>query len=69
MRIRLRVDAGASDALPFPYRVRVHAPPGFVLDATGATGGAAAQDGEVVTVGFTPDAAGEREIVLPFVAP
>ncbi|MCB9592206.1 MAG: alpha-galactosidase [Sandaracinaceae bacterium] len=66
LTVRLQVDAGAADAIPFEYRVRIHAPDGFVLDAAGASGGAVEQDGEVVTVTFTPDAPGERALVVPF---
>ena len=65
LTLRFEVDAGASDALPFEYRVFVHAS-GATVDAAASTGGAVTRDGEVVTVTFTPDAPGEREIVLVF---
>jgi hypothetical protein len=66
LRIRMDVDAGASDAVPFEYRVRVHAPGSFVVDEPASTGGAVTQEGEVVTVTFTPAAPGEHELVLAF---
>ncbi|MEZ4336823.1 MAG: alpha-galactosidase [Sandaracinaceae bacterium] len=66
LTLRFRVDAGAADALPFEHRVRVHAPAGFLVDTATSSGGAISQDGEVVTLTFTPDAPGERTLTLAF---
>jgi alpha-galactosidase len=66
LALTFRVDAGSAEAVPFEYRVRVYAPTGYAVDAAASTGGEVTQDGEVVTVRFTPAAPGEQLLSLVF---
>src|SRR5262249_30474464 len=66
LTLRFHVDAGAATAIPFEYRVRVHAPAGFTASATASSGGVVTQSGEVVTVTFTPSAPGDATLVVAF---
>src|SRR6185503_2070866 len=43
LSIELRVDQGEADAVPFEYRVRVHAPPGWTLSSSELGGGSVEQ--------------------------
>ncbi len=65
LRVRLRVDAGAADAIPFEYRVRVYAA-GRTARAGTTDGVVVTQDDEVVTATFTPSVAAERELTFTF---
>lgn len=65
LTIRLDVDAGGADALPFEHRVRVYAA-GRTAIATTDADATQTQTGEVVTYGFTPTTAGLRDIVVRF---
>jgi len=65
LRVRLALDAGAADAVPFEYRVRVYAA-GRTARATSDADVTQTQDGDVVTLAFTPTAPGERELVVSF---
>lgn len=65
LTIRVRLDAGAPDAIPFEHRVRVYAA-GRTARVGTLAGVVVTQEGEVVTLTFTPDVAGERDLVVAF---
>ncbi len=62
--LRFKIDAGASDAVPFEYRFRVYAPDGYELAS--AQGAPAAQTGRVVTLRITPGKPGDLQLRLHF---
>lgn len=65
LRVRLAVDAGAADAVPFEYRVRIYAAGRTARPSTDATV-VQTQAGEVVTITFAPSVPGERQLVVVF---
>lgn len=65
LRIRMRVDAGSAEAIPFEHRVRIYAA-GRTARVGTSDGITITQDSEVVTATFTPTIAEERELTFTF---
>lgn len=66
LTLRFVVDAAPADGAPFEYHIRVYVPDGYALSDAEVGDGAVSQEGEVLTVSFTPTEPGEMALRLVF---